>query len=170
MGIINRNPKPEYRFREFSLPFEEIKRTIEFFDMLDKTVIGTDPREKSINHGDTNPTNILFTNLSDVKDFQNLGEAEFTKRCPRAFLIDFELAAECSFIYDLAAQFYLTCDYPRNFSVFHEHNPHMESVSRTFLKAFYEGDYEYFFNGIIKHKFKGVKFSFLAQLKNEIPT
>ncbi|MEN2496093.1 MAG: hypothetical protein MHMPM18_000658 [Marteilia pararefringens] len=99
--------------KEFSL--KRISETIDFLEKVDAKLFTKDKFDFVIIHGDTNPTNLLFSgfdtkNLDSCENFD-----EFVDRGAKCYLVDYELWFYAANVYEIALFLYLICGFPRQY-------------------------------------------------------
>ena len=91
-----------------------VKKDIDFLEKIDKKVFSKPNMHYVCIHGDTNPTNLLFNGFSaeESVDYDKVSKKGQCK------LIDYELAVDAPYVYELASFFYVISSFPRNISHF----------------------------------------------------
>jgi len=97
--------------------------------------------EMTIIHGDAHPHNLLFSGLDGASNqdiINNPGVLE-SKENLKCWLIDFELASQASFVYELASMNYLITSFPCNSDLVNDEYSHVSSYVYRYLSEFQPG-------------------------------
>jgi len=97
--------------------------------------------EMTIIHGDAHPHNLLFSGLDGAsnQDIINNPDILESKENLKCWLIDFELASQASFVYDLASMNYLITNFPCNADLVNDEYSHVSSYVYRYLSEFQPG-------------------------------
>ena len=112
---------------------EKVNETIDFLEHIDSKLFTKSSTQFACIHGDPHNGNLLFSGF-DVSN--GIDEDEVTKS-GKCTLIDYELAFDAPYVYELAGFFYSNTSYPRKYAEeYMRDKNYQRCIIKTYLESF----------------------------------